>query len=186
MDDRTNAETMNDYFVNITQHLDIPEFYKEHTHVDITYVDPIDETVHNFSNHPSITKIYTINKNTGKFSFNTIDQKQMEKEVLQLKPKKSAGPDDIPPKIVKDSSTVLKATLTELFNTSVNENFFPSDLKYANVSPLFKKGDSTNKENYRRISILPSISKFFERLMQKQMNIYLEKYLSQFLCGYSK
>ena len=73
-----------------------------------------------------------------------------------------------------------------MFNTSVNENFFPSDLKYANVSPLFKKGDSTNKENYRPISILPSISKIFERLIFQQMTTYVSSLLSPYLCGFRK
>ena len=36
---------------------------------------------------------------------------------------------------------------------------FPSDLQYANVTPLYKKDDSTNKENYRPISIFINIWK---------------------------
>ena len=50
--------------------------------------------------------------------------------------------------------------MLQLFNTSVKDNLFPSDLKYANVSPLFKKDDNTNKENYRPISILPTTRLF--------------------------
>ena len=186
MDDRVNAETMNDYFVNITQHLDIPEFYKENTHVDITYGDPIDEIIYNFNNHPSITKINNIIKTTEKFSFYVIDEKQMEKEVLQLKPKKSAGPDTIPPKIIKDCSTELTPPLTKLFNNLVVENLFPSELKYANVSPIFKKHDNTKKENYRPISILPTISKVFERLLFYQISTFVSNILSPYLCGFRK
>ena len=88
-------------------------------------------------------------------------------------PKKAAGADFIPPNVIKHSVTVLKSSLTQFFNSSVEECIFPSDLKYANVAPLFKKDDNTNKEKYRPISILPSISKIFERLMFQQVTTLL-------------
>ena len=70
--------------------------------------------------------------------------------------------------------------------TKIDENLFPADLKYANVSPLFKKDDNTAKENYRPISILPSISKIFERLMFQQITSYVSNLLSPYLCGFRK
>ena len=186
MDNNTSSELMNDYFVNIAQNMAIPEFNKEIPPTEAECLDPIDKIIYDFNKHPSVMKINNIIKNAERFTFNEIDQVGMEKEILHLNSKKSAGPDDIPPKIVKNSSTVLKATLTELFNTSVNEYYFPSELKYANVSTLFKKGDSTNKENYRPISILPSISKIFERLIFQQMTTYVSSLLSPYLCGFRK
>ena len=41
-------------------------------------------------------------------------------------------------------------------------------------------------KNYRPVSVLPVVSKFFERLMQKQTNDIIEKHLSPYLCGYRK
>ena len=76
-------------------------------------------------------------------------------EILELSSKKSAGPDAIPPKVIKDSVSVLKSPLTQLFYTSVEEIHFPSDLKYANIAPLYKKDDNTDKTNYRPIIIPP-------------------------------
>ena len=105
---------------------------------------------------------------------------------MELNPKKSAGFDAIPAKIIKDSVTVLTSPLTHLFNTSVVESLFPSDLKYANVTPPYKKDDSTNKENYRPISILPTISKIFERLMFQQITSFVLNLLSPYLCGFRK
>ena len=41
-------------------------------------------------------------------------------------------------------------------------------------------------ENYRPLSILSAISKIFERLMLKQIEGYMENFLSLYLCGYRK
>ena len=79
--------------------------------------------------------------------------------------------------LIKDSIKVLTSPLTNLFNTSVTESVFPSDLKYA-VTPRYKKDDNTYKENYRPISILPTISKIFERLMFQQIKSFVSRVLS--------
>ena len=47
-----------------------------------------------------------------------------------------------------------------------------------------KKKNSLHKVNYRPVSVLPSISKVFEKLMQKQISGYISNYLSPYLCGY--
>ncbi len=186
MDNKYNADVMNEYFVNITQTLDIPEFKKEELPIDIEFIDPIEEIICSYRKHPSIIKINNIIKFAERFSFNSVDQMQIENEIVQLNAKKAAGPDDIPPKIIKDSIDVLTLPLTNLFNTSIDESLFPLNLKYANISPIYKKGDNTKKENYRPISILPSISKIFERLMFQQITSYVSNLLSPYLCGFRK
>ena len=60
------------------------------------------------------------------------------------------------------------------------------ELKYANVAPVFKKDDSTNKKNYRPISILPSISKIYERILFQQISSYVSSILSPYLYGFRK
>ena len=63
---------------------------------------------------------------------------------------------------------------------------FPENLKLADATPIFEKKDETFFENYRPVSILPTVSKIFERIMQKQITDYIGKFLSPFLCGYRK
>ena len=63
---------------------------------------------------------------------------------------------------------------------------FPSNLKLADVTPIFKKEDSTLTRNYRPVSVLPTVSKIFERLMQKQIISYIDRFLSPYMCGYRK
>ena len=56
----------------------------------------------------------------------------------------------------------------------------------ADVSPVVKKEEKTFVENYRPVSVLPTVSKIFERMMQKQITDYIRKFLSPFLCRYRK
>ena len=63
---------------------------------------------------------------------------------------------------------------------------FPSRLKLADITPLFKKLETVLKENYRPVSLLPVVSKKFERIMKKQMKPFMEEHLSPHLCGYRK
>ena len=74
-----------------------------------------------------------------------------------------------------------------IWNKEIVQNkTFPTNLKLADVTPIFKKLERISKENYRPVSVLPTISKIFERLMQEQMNSFVVKNLSPYLCGYRK
>ena len=52
------------------------------------------------------------------------------------------------------------------------------------ITPILKKKDLLEKMNYRLVSVLPPVSKIFERLMQKQINT--KNKLSPYWCGYRK
>ena len=54
---------------------------------------------------------------------------------------------------------------TQIFNLMVDSNIFPYDAKLAEVTPIFKKENPLLKKNYRPISVLPSLSKVFEKLL---------------------
>ena len=187
-DSLQTAEIMNSYFVNIAKNLEISEFVTEKfpKNTIITSIDPIDHIIHEYSKHPSILKIKETTNSPKSFSFNIINNMQMRTEILDLNTKKSSGHDSIPPKIIKGSAAILSTPLKELFNISIKECLFPSDLKYADVAPLFKNDDNTNKENYRPMSILPSISKLFERLIFQQISSHVANKLSPFLFGFRK
>ena len=63
---------------------------------------------------------------------------------------------------------------------------FPDALKKADVTPAYKKGETTEKGNYGPASILPSVSKIFERHMYDQIYNYMNNHLSPYLCGFQK
>ena len=68
----------------------------------------------------------------------------------------------------------------------ITSSKFPSDLKKANVLPVYKKGDSLNKSNYRPVSILSSVSKIFESVLNEQMTDFFKDILNSLLCAFRK
>ena len=50
---------------------------------------------------------------------------------------------------------------------------FSDNLKLADISPIFKKEDSFKKGNYRPVSILPHLSKVFERILYKKIDTFM-------------
>ena len=68
----------------------------------------------------------------------------------------------------------------------IDTDVYPEKLKWADVKPTHKKGSRIDKENYRLISILPNISKIYERCLFKQLANYFEDYFSQYQCGFRK
>ena len=72
------------------------------------------------------------------------------------------------------------------FNASVYERTFPSVFKFADVTPIFKKGSRNSNDNYRPIRILKNLSKVLESIMYKQMATFMDKYFSNFQCGFRK
>ena len=59
-------------------------------------------------------------------------------------------------------------------------------MKNAIITPVHKKGPKTSKDNFRPVSILPNISKIYERIMFKQMSEFFEPILSKYQCGFRK
>ena len=109
------------------------------------------------------------------------------KKLLILITKRNRTFKNIPTRRIKDVSDVCSPILANIWNEEIllNKNF-PENLKLADVTPIFKKKDKTFVENYRPVSVLPTVSKIFERIMQKQITDYIGKFLSPFFCGYRK
>ena len=76
--------------------------------------------------------------------------------------------------------------MQKLFNEILKTGNFPDKLKFADITPVFSKNDPLEKENYRPVSVLPVVSKIFERTMQKQVTLFTKKLLSPYLDGYRK
>ena len=68
----------------------------------------------------------------------------------------------------------------------IGDSVFPDSLKQADVTPVYKKDSRNEKENYIPVSILPNLSKIYERCMYKQMNKYFDSILSKYRFGFRK
>ena len=68
----------------------------------------------------------------------------------------------------------------------ISEGTFPENLKNANIIPTFKQDDRLSKNNYRSISILPTLSKIYEKILYMQIYEYFNSIFSKYLCGFRK
>ena len=119
----------------------------------------------------------------SKFDFGHILPGKVANQIRKLKLSKSSR-GNIPIKFIKDFSDIYLSSFTDIINNSINDGIFPSNMKLADITPIFKKDDNTNKDNYRPISILSAFSKVFERLLSQQITPFMNNKFSPFLCGF--
>ena len=134
------AQFVNNYFLNVANHL----------------VDKLPLASNIFSTTSPLLKQYYTNMNCrpNNFILHPVSEVFINNELNNLNINKSTGYDEIPAKFLKNSSTEIREVITYLIDLSISTNIFPEELKYAKVKPLFKKGDKTEVENYRPISVL--------------------------------
>ena len=149
--------------------------------------DPVGRAVKKFENHPSILDIRRNISINSLFAFSEVGAAEMLIEIKNLNDKKSGTFMNIPVKRLKEVGDIVADALAQIWNEEVIKNKkFAVELKVADITPLHKKLETINKENYRPVSLLPVVSKIFERSMLKQMKPFIETFLSKWLCGYRK
>ena len=172
-DQREVCNIFNNYFVNVAK--DIGN--------DTSQINQ------DFSNHPSIEKILENNpleNPEDQFSFEPTTETYVHKVISNLNIKKSTGVDNISAKILKSCVSTVSGTISNLINTTYKQGKFPAGLKQAQVLPLYKKKDPLNKENFRPVSLLPIISKIYERSMHDQLSEHLNSSFNPFLAAFRK
>ena len=100
--------------------------------------------------------------------------------------KKGTVENDIPIKVLVETKDLTTRYLTGIYHHSIDNQIFPVSLKKADVIPSHKQLAKTDKANYRPVSLLPCVSKIYERDMFTQISNYIEKYLSPYLFGFRK
>ena len=100
---------------------------------------------------------------------------EVMKELRHLRSDCSTGVDQIPVKFVKLVSEQLAGPLTHIINACITSSTFPRIWKTARLTPIPKTDHPQNEKDYRPVSILPALSKVFERLVLKQLISYIEE-----------
>uniref|UniRef100_A0A7M5X3F0 Reverse transcriptase domain-containing protein n=1 Tax=Clytia hemisphaerica TaxID=252671 RepID=A0A7M5X3F0_9CNID len=174
------ANIFNTYFNRITETLEIPSWSNQSTSLNSD-----DTSELTFQNHPSIKEINRNRNSDQIFDFTKVEETEVLKVILSLNNSKSVS-GTIPTRMLKIAANTCVPFLTTCFNNCVESGTFPDRLKLADIIPSFKKGCLTDKANYRPISLLPVVSKIFERLIVNQLNVHFEPQFSKLLCGFRK
>ena len=159
------AEISNDFLSNIVKKLNIPKFNSNNSVIE-NIKNPVFKAILKDKNHPSILAIQKYSKSKT-FHFEKVNIGEVGKEILKLDKTKASQKINIPTRIIKSLG-------------------FLSSLKLADVTPVHKKGRKDMKENFRPISILPILSKNFEKCMFSQMSTFFDNIFSNQQCGIRK
>ena len=146
---------MNSYFINIGKNL-APNSTKKY--------DEFSDTFASISNHT--------------FKFELVTENCVLKIINELKSKDTMDVNGLSTKLLKIVSDILYRPITIIINQSLSSGIFPKQLKIAKVIAIHKGNnlDQNSINSYRPISILPCISKFFERIVYNQLYKYFNSH----------
>ena len=99
---------------------------------------------------------------------------EVESYISQMDSAKSIGQYNIPLPLLNILKVHIAPILSCLVNESLLCGIFPKKIKLAKVTPVFKKGSTQNRDNYRPISVLSVFNKIFDKVMYKRLYAYLE------------
>ena len=108
------------------------------------------------------------------FVFQPITENFVLNQLKSLKTNKAIGLDNISARLIKDASVVICDQLTCLYNRSLQSAVFPNIWKMGKVTALFKSGSRLDANNYRPITVLPTLSKILEKAVHSQVYGFLK------------
>ena len=137
------------------------------TEIGKQYADAIGQTNRSFEFY------LDHNPSTKSMFFSPTDCLEISKILKLLKPKKSTGHDGISTQLLKNINEGIIKPISIIVNKSLYEGQVPEQMKMAKVVPIFKSKDKEVFNNYRPISLLPSISKILEKVVHKRLYHFL-------------
>ena len=118
--------------------------------------------------------------------FKEINTETVTDHIFKMNAKKSTGLDVLYSKILELSARAVTTPLTSLFNYCIRTSILLSDWKMSNVTPIHKKVDVTDKNNYGPVIVLSAISKLFEKATFNQLYAFLTPLFSPNLLDFLK
>ena len=161
----STVEILNSEGQQISNTCEIVEAFNEHfVKVGKRLVDETPQSV--------CSPTANIDKANTRFEFMEISASNIAKVIKKLISGKATGLDGIPNKALKGSAELIASSLSDLSNFSIGTKTYLDDFKVAKVTPVYKSGDKDDVNNYRPISIIPTIARVFEKLMYNQLYQY--------------
>ena len=158
MSDKETAKVLNEFFSNVVNNLNIPQFNQiDRTSENIS--DPVIIAIVKYIAHPSVIAIKENCTPKSNFNFLFVEKVDILKEIQMLQSNKATQNTDIPTKLIKDNTDIFAELVFTSLNKGIEQSVFPSKLKLANKTPVHKKNSESSKDNYRPVSILSNISK---------------------------
>lgn len=103
------------------------------------------------------------------------EESEVESLIMNLKNNCATGWDSIPATFLKLAKTIIVPPITQLMKMSFAQGIFPQDFKKSLITPVHKGGNQTDYKNYRPISVLTSMSKILEKLLNNRLKKFLEQ-----------
>ena len=92
-----------------------------------------------------------------------------------LKENSASGMDAIPNKLLIETANEISRPLSMLFRRSLKERSIPEEWRYANVTPIFKKGSKAEPGNYRPVSLTSATCKLMEKIVKEDIKKHGER-----------
>ncbi|KAJ0182642.1 hypothetical protein K1T71_002011 [Dendrolimus kikuchii] len=108
------------------------------------------------------------------FVFTQFSDCDVEKSIVSIT-SKAIGSDSVSRNMIIPILDIILPIISHILNFSISSRTFPSSWKKALITPIPKKANPSSFSEYRPISILPFLSKVLERLVHKQLSIFLNK-----------
>lgn len=153
-DVKTSANQVNQFFTNIGKNL-------------------ADKITANITTPPEVPQF---NQLPNSLVILPVDEEQVGRIIHDLRSDCATGWDNIPARVIKNSCIALIPAITHICNLSIDSGTFPEAFKKAVVHPIYKSGGRDRVSNYRPISVLSSLSKILERILNNCLIGFLEKH----------
>jgi hypothetical protein len=146
------AESFNKYFTNVGSNL-------------AKMIPDVSENPTSYINLNNINSIY----------LDEVTEDEISKLIHGLK-NSSPGYDGIKADILKDTFRHYLTPLTHVLRLSLQNGYFPNELKIARVTAIYKAGDPAIFSNYRPVSVIPVFSKILEKLMYNRLITFFNRH----------
>ena len=156
IDEQIIADTFNNHFINKIRNLKEKNDPKDDE-------DPLERLSKKLANLRTTFNLKQVSSETLSIAFK------------KIKKKKSSGSDSLTQEQLAYGENVLITPLLAIFNTSLASGKFPTNWKTAIITPVLKKGNKNEYDNYRPVSCLPAAAKLLESIVCSQVTDYMEK-----------